>query len=125
VFLSVLGVALFALLGLVVDGGRAIAARSAAMDDAAQAARVGAGQLSVDSLRSGQMLLDPSAATRAADEYLHRVGAIGTATIVGQAVVVHVQRTERTVILGLIGVNTMAVSASASAANVHGVTRQD
>ena len=38
-FLAVLAVALFALVGLVIDGGRAVAAQSAASGDAEQAAR--------------------------------------------------------------------------------------
>ena len=125
VFLAVFALALFALVGLVVDGGRVLAARSAAMDDAAQAARVGAGQLSVNGLRSGQVTIDSSAAASAAEQYLLRVGQTGTAVVIGQSVVIRISTTEPTVILGLVGINSMTVSVTASATNVHGVTRQD
>jgi len=125
VFIAVLAVALFALVGLVVDAGRAISARRTAMDQAEQAARAGAAQLSIDALRSGQITLEPGAAIRAADSYLSSVGQSGSASVVGDTVTVSVEESEPTVILGIIGIHRITVSAVASATNVHGVTRQD
>jgi Flp pilus assembly protein TadG len=124
-FMAVFCVALFVLIGLVVDAGRAIAARSAAMSEAEQAARAGAGQLSVGALRSGQVEIDPVAAVQAADAYLAAIGQPGTASVVGQMVTVHISTDEPTVILGIVGVNRIVVSVTASAANVHGVTQED
>jgi Flp pilus assembly protein TadG len=124
-FMAVFCVALFVLIGLVVDAGRAIAARSAAMAEAEQAARAGAGQLSVGALRSGQVEIDPVAAVQAADAYLAAIGQPGTATVVGQMVTVHISTDEPTVILGIVGINRIVVSVTASAANVHGVTQED
>jgi Flp pilus assembly protein TadG len=123
--MAVFCVALFVLIGLVVDAGRAIAARSAAMSEAEQAARAGAGQLSVGALRSGQVEIDPVAAVQAADAYLAAIGQPGTASVVGQMVTVHISTDEPTVILGIVGVNRIVVSVTASAANVHGVTQED
>lgn len=125
VFLAVLAVALFALVGLVIDGGRAVAAQSAATGDAEQAARLGADQISVEAVRSGIVSIDPVAAARAADDYLHAVGSPGHVTVSGQTVTVRIKTSEPTVILGMIGLSQIGVSASASATNVHGVTRED
>lgn len=125
VFLAVLAVALFVLLGLVVDGGRAVAAQGAAAGDAEQAARLGADQISVEAIRSGVVSIDPAAAIRVADTYLNAIGSPGVVTVVGQTVSVNVQSSEPTVVLGMIGIEQISVSASASATNVHGVTRED
>jgi hypothetical protein len=124
-FMAVFCLALFVLIGLVVDAGRAISFRSAALAEAQQAARAGAGQLSVGALRSGQVEIDPADAIEAADAYLASVGAPGTTSIVGQTVTVHIAADEPTVILGIIGINRIVVSVSASAINVHGVSEAD
>ena len=124
-FVAVLSLALFILVGLVVDAGRAIAARSAAMTEAQQAARAGAGQISVNALRSGEIEVDPVSAIRAADAFLISVGQSGSASVTGQTVTVHIESSESTAILGIIGINSIAVSATASATNVHGVTQED
>jgi hypothetical protein len=85
------------------------------MAEAQQAARAGAGQLSVIALRSGQVEIDPAAAVHAADGYLISVGQDGTTTVVGQTVTVHVSAESPTVILGIVGVNHIAISVTASA----------
>jgi Flp pilus assembly protein TadG len=125
VFVAVIAVALFALIGLVVDGGRAVAAQSAAAGEAEQAARLGADQISLGAIRSGTVAIDSSAAARAAAAYLRAAGATGVVTVSGQTVKVHIESFEPTVILGIVGVERVAVSASASATFVHGVTRAD
>jgi Flp pilus assembly protein TadG len=124
-FLAVFCLALFVLIGLVVDAGRAIAERAAVMTDAQQAARAGAGVLSVGALRSGEIDVDPAGAVRAASAYLASVGQVGTTSVTGQTVTVHVTADLPTVILGVVGVNRMVVSVTASALNVHGVTQED
>jgi len=124
-FLAVLCLALFVLIGLAVDAGRAIAERAAVMTEAQQAARAGAGELSVGALRSGQIDVDPTGAVRAATAYLASVGQAGTTSVTGQTVTVHVTADLPTVILGVVGVNRIVVSVTASAVNVHGVTRED
>ena len=124
-FMAVFCVTLFTLIGLVVDAGRAIAVRSAALAEAQQAARAGAGQLSVDALRSGQVEIDPAGAIRASDAYLASVGQPGTTSVVGQIVTVHIATDEPTVILGIVGINRIVISVTASAINVHGVSQED
>jgi Flp pilus assembly protein TadG len=125
-FVAVFCLTLFILVGLVVDAGRAVAARAAAMSEAEQAARAGAGQVSVDSLRSGQVAIDPASAIRAANAYLVTVGQPGgTTTVVGQMVTVHIATEDPTTILGIVGINSIGISVTASAINVHGVTQED
>jgi Putative Flp pilus-assembly TadE/G-like len=124
-FMAVFCLSLFILTGLVVDAGRAIAVRSAAAADAEQAARAGAGQLSVDGLRSGVVEIDPAAAILAANDYLASVGESGTTAVVNQTVTVHISTDEPTVMLGIVGIRQIVVSVTASASNVHGVTEED
>ncbi len=124
-FMAVVCLALFVLIGLVVDAGRAVAARAAAMTEAQQAARAGAGELSLAALRSGQIDVDPTAAIRAASAYLASIDQVGSTSVVGQTVTVHIVADEPTVILGIVGVNRIVVSVTASAVNVHGVTQED
>jgi Flp pilus assembly protein TadG len=125
VFVAVLATALLSLVGLVVDAGRAVAARAAAMDDAVQAARAGAGQLSVAAVRAGSVELDPTAAIGAADSYLASAGQQGHASVAGDKVVVTIEESEPTVMLQIVGINRIAVTATATATNVHGVSGAD
>lgn len=125
VFTVVLAVALFALVGLVVDVGRAIAARCAAIDQAEQAARAGADQLSVSAIRSGQISLDPAAAIAAADSYLGALGDSGSTRVTGDVVTVTIEGSEPTVMLGIVGIRQISISAVASATDVHGVSEPD
>jgi hypothetical protein len=124
-FLAVLCLALFALIGLVVDAGRAVAERSTLMAQAQQAARQGADQVSVPALRSGILQLEPTLAIAAADSYLRSVGLEGSSSVSGQIVIVQVDIDEPTVILGLFGVDRIKLSVTARATFVHGVTQAD
>lgn len=114
--------ALLALLGLVVDGGTALTARQAAADEAEQAARAGAGALSTASLRAGTIALDPVAAVAAAEAFTDEAGHPGTASVSGEVVTVTVRYRIDTVLLGIVGVDTLPVSGVASAVDVGGVT---
>jgi Flp pilus assembly protein TadG len=109
-------------MGLVVDGGSAMSAQQSAYDEAEQAARAGAGELSVDGLRSGVVTLDDSAAVSKAMAFTVAAGHRGTATAADGTVRVEIHYRIATDILGIIGIDTLPVSASASATDVHGVT---
>ena len=111
-----------ALLGLVVDGGAALSARQSAADEAEQAARAGAGALSVEALRTGSLQLDPAAAVAAAESFAAAAGHPGTATVSGGVVTVQIHYRMATEVLGLVGIDSLPVSAVASAADVQGVT---
>jgi Putative Flp pilus-assembly TadE/G-like len=122
-FVALLLVALVALAGLVVDGGAAISAHQAAVDEAEQAARAGAGALSVEALRSGSLLIDQEAAIRAADAFMSAAGHPGTALVsAGGAVSVSIRYRIPTEVLGVVGITSLSVSATASAIDVRGVT---
>jgi Flp pilus assembly protein TadG len=115
-------VAVFALMGMVLDGGSALAARQSATDEAEQAARAGAGALSVDSLRSGSVQIDQAEAVEVAEQFTVAAGHPGTATVTAGTVTVWIRYRIPTQVLGIIGITTLPVAASASAVDVEGVT---
>lgn len=121
-FVVVLLTALIVLLGLVVDGGAALSARQSAADEAEQAARAGAGALSVQALRTGSLQLDPAGAVKAAEAFTVAAGHPGIATVSGGVVTVQIHYRVTTEVLGIVGIDTLPVSAVASATDVQGVT---
>ncbi|MHB1516903.1 MAG: pilus assembly protein TadG-related protein [Acidimicrobiales bacterium] len=121
-FVLLLLVALVALLGLVVDGGAAMAAHQAAVDEASQAARAGAGAVSVDALRHGSLALNAPAAVREAQAFTKAAGHPGSAIVSGNVVTVTVEYRMPTTVLGIVGVSWLPISATASAVDLEGVT---
>ena len=121
-FVALLLVAVFALVGLVVDGGSALSARQSAADEAEQAARAGAGALSVDALRSGSLQIDQAKAVAAAERFTVVAGHPGTAAVSSGTVKVSIHYQIHTQILGIIGINTLSISATATAVDLRGVT---
>ena len=110
-------VAVVALLsGAVLDGGNAMATRVQALDIAQEAARAGANQLDLSALRNqGLVRLDPVAAQAAAEAFLRQAGATGTATATIAEVTVTVTRSQPTLVLQAIGVDSIGVTATATA----------
>jgi Flp pilus assembly protein TadG len=128
VLLLLLAPALFALAGLVLDGGRQLAGRQHAADLAEQAARAGADRLDTATLRAtGTAQLDADAAARVACNYVRTVepGASCTASVqrwpLGPQVRVQVRTVQRTVLLGLIGINAFHTAGTATAQTVTGI----
>jgi len=122
VFVVVVFVALLAVAGLVIDGGRALAARRRAIDEAEAAARAGAQALSIDAYRSSATVtLDPTAARAAALGYVAATGDTGQVTISGGQITVTVQVHQRVTILGIAGVGTMTLNGTGSAQLIRGV----
>jgi Flp pilus assembly protein TadG len=121
-FVVLLLVALVVLLGLVVDGGSALSARQSAADEAEQAARAGAGALSVQALRAGSLQLDPAAAVAAAESFTAAAGHPGTASVSGGVVTVQIHYRVATVVLGIVGIQSLPVSAVAAATDLQGVS---
>ena len=116
-------VAVFVLMGMVLDGGSEISAHMSAVNEAEQAARAGAGALSVNALRSDSLQLDDRQAVAAAEDFTVASGHPGTAMVVGQTVTVEIQYRVPTAILGIVGIDSLPVSVSASAVDVSGVTQ--
>jgi Flp pilus assembly protein TadG len=124
VILVLLTPVLFALAGLVLDGGRGIAARQRAADLAEQAARAGVDALDVTTLRAtGADTLDAASARAAACRYLAAAAPGAGCTVVARSDTVTVTVTTRTptVLLGLIGVNTLHAASTATAKPATGV----
>lgn len=128
VLLVVLTPALLALGGLLLDGGSQLAARQRAADMAEQAARAGADQLDTSGLRaSGTPTLNGGAATAAACRYVRSVDPDATcsaqilAIAGGQQVQVRVRTSTPTVLLGLVGINTLHTDALGTATAAVGI----
>ena len=118
--------ALFAVAGLVVDGGRAINARQRAADQAEQAARAGADALDVNAVRAGAALvLDPLAARAAAEHHLDASGATGTVAVSQSTVSVTVTATTATAFLAVIGVNQIDITGTATARPARGIVSEE
>jgi len=125
VFVVGFAVVLFACAGLAIDGGRAINARDKVNDVAEQAARAGAGRLDDASLRAvdGSVVLDPVAAEAEAGRFVNQTNPEYTVLPSADTgtVTVRVQWTYPTVILGIVGINSIAVSGTATASPATGV----
>ena len=122
-FVAVMATALILCAGLVIDGGLTLSAKIRSTDEAQSAARAGAEQIDLATYRqSGTVVLDPMEATQAAERYLATTGDTGQVTVNGDIVTVRVEATQATQILGIAGLHSFTVSASASATAVRGIT---
>ena len=117
-FVVVLVMTFVACAGLAVDGGRLVAAKIELGDQAENAARAGAQE--VTSLRSGSLIIDESSAVRVAEEYLSIQGIDGDAYIENNSVTVNVSRSIPMTLLGLFGLTAKTLTANRSATPVNG-----
>lgn len=108
-------VAAFLMVGLVLDGGVMLRARSDAFAIAAAAARVGAQQLDSDAAVEGMTVLDPVAAEQAALAYLAAQGVTGSVIVTGDTVTVSVTTTADLQLLSLVGGDSATFDATADA----------
>ena len=106
------------LLGLIVDGGHLIDARLEASRVAAQAARLGADQLSAGSVREGGDAVNGEIAAAEARRYLAAADHRGTVGIQGDRVTVTVTGTSPARILSVIGIDSFPVEESETAQGV-------
>lgn len=119
----VLSVAMFAMAGLVLDGGAALAARGRAASLAQEASRAAAAALNPVSLRAATpagLQIDPVAARAAAQRVLDAGGARGEVSIAGDTVTVTAHVTRRSLILSAFGVEDLSASAQGAASIVYG-----
>jgi len=105
-------VACLFMVGLVLDGGTVLRARSSSFDLAGEAARAGAQQLDQPALAQGRVVIDPEAARAAALEWLATRDTTGTVTVDGDVVTVTVHRDVR---LQLLRPASVTVEETASA----------
>jgi Flp pilus assembly protein TadG len=124
-YLLITTVAIFALAGLLLDGGAALAAHGRAADVAQQAARAGADALDETSLRSATpagLTANPAAARTAADRVLAAAGVTGETAVNGSSVTVTARVTQRTAILSIVGISEVGGTGTATAVPLHGTT---
>ncbi|MCI0687129.1 MAG: pilus assembly protein [Sporichthyaceae bacterium] len=118
---------LFGFAGLVLDGGRVLAARQKAANIAEQAARVGVDTLDITAYRdsAGTVdVVDPSRARSAACSFV-AVAEPGSGCSVqtsGNQVTVRVTVTTPTAVLGVIGVNSLTTTGMGAARSAVGIT---
>jgi hypothetical protein len=114
--------ALILMIGLVLDGGLALAARERALGQAQEAARAGAQAINLAIYRqNGDLVLNPGQAEADADAYLAGIGATGTAAATGGRVTVTVTIVQPMQILDAAGLHAVTVHATASAVPVRGI----
>jgi len=121
--------ALFALLGLVFDGGAAITGSQEADNVADQAARAGADQLDTGSARADQDRYGPADVSRASSSACTYVAVASpqmtcTATVNADAVVVTVSDSVPAQFLGIIGINALTVHGSGTADSHTGIDEE-
>jgi hypothetical protein len=122
--LPVLFVALVAMAGIVIDGGAKLRQAENAAAIAQEAARAGAGMVSRSAAYStGRFTVSQQQALAAASAYLTRAGYHGTVTTAGaQGIRVTVTITRPTILLPIIGIDSMTSTGSATAVLVTGIT---
>ena len=121
-FVVVLAAAFIILAGLVYDGGRALAAKTAAIDEAQQAARTAAQALNPADLRDNILATTAGQAIADAENYIASCGDTGTVTINGNQINVDVVHHQPTEILGVIGIGEITVTGNATTQIEQGVT---
>jgi len=112
-----LALALLMVIGVAVDVGNAFIVRRELVAAADDAALTGSQALDLDALHQGQLALDPQAAQSAALAALAGdQGVQAQATATPAAVSVRLERRFPTVLLRLVGLDSLSVSAQATAA---------
>ena len=120
VWAAIASIAMILCAGLAVDLAGRVHTLQRAHDLAQQAARAGGQALAeARAMRGDVLTVDVTEATREAHRYLDNAGAAGSVEVSGGTrVTVTVADTYDTVILGVIGINTLDVTATATARTV-------
>ncbi len=121
-FLVALTTSLLALAGLVLDGGLALATKVQAAGVAEAAARAGAQAIDLSAYRrDNRLTLAPDQAASRAHAHLSAAGVDGKVTVSGNTVTVVVTASQRTQLLGLVGISSISVQATGHASPHRGV----
>ncbi|MCZ4098046.1 MULTISPECIES: pilus assembly protein TadG-related protein [unclassified Streptomyces] len=117
-FFAVAALAIFMVMGLLVDGGGALNAANRATSLAQEAARTAGEQLDpAQAIEGTAITIDPDAARTAAQDYLAAAGVQGDVEITdgGRTLSVHVHSTYQTLFASMVGKSTINVTGSATA----------
>jgi len=107
---------IFAVIGLAVDGVRKAQGVATADAIAQEAARAGGQAVRPGPLVGGTVELDPAAAAAAAQQYLADAGVTGRVSVLGpDRIRVEVTTSQPTVLLSLVGVESVSADGSAEA----------
>lgn len=116
-----------AIVGLAIDGGLVFAARRELQNAADAAARAGAVEIDLDTLRAtdgSSVVLDTRVATTAAAGYVSGPGIDGASVGASPGgITVSVRRAVPLSFLRLVGLDTVTIEATASAAPFYGIAR--
>jgi len=112
-----ISIALMMLLGAAVDIGHAFIVRRDLTAQADDAALVGSQTLNIDALHQGQLVLDPQQAQSAALQAITpAAGLQASAAASSGGFTVRLQEQVPTILLRLVGVNSLSIAAQATAA---------
>lgn len=115
-------VAMLFFAGLVLDGGRLLAARREVGDVATSAARAGAQAMSIDGFnQDGGTHLDTHEARAAAAAYLAAAGFNGQIQVLDAEIQVSVHQPTQMLMLGMLGIGTKTVTGTGSASLIRGI----
>lgn len=116
-------VALFIMIGLVVDGGAKMNAAAQASSTAQEAARVGAQPLESLPSNTQDAQLSAADAAAAAQDYLTQASATGSVQVIDPTTIeVTVTSSEDTVFLGILGIHSVSATHTASVDLIQGQT---
>lgn len=119
----VMVIGLFVVIGLVVDGGAKMSASAEASTIAQDAGRAGAQPVASLPTDGQPAVLDSRAAAGTAQSYLDQAGVTGSVRVIDQSTLeVTVTSSEKTVFLGLIGINTVSSTRTARVDLIQGQT---
>ena len=126
-FLVVAALALLVMAGLVVDGAGKVRALQAADRAAAEAGRAAGQRIDLLGAVGGERpRVDARAAVEAARSYLRASGAEGSVEVTAdrRSLTVEVTRRQRTVFLGLIGIDELEATGTATVVLVPGIREE-
>lgn len=110
---AIMLIALLTIAGLAVDGARKAQGIATADALAEEAARTGAQAVEPVAAQRGVAQLEPAAARAAAEQYLDATGTTGTVTVTADRIAIEVTIRRPTVLLGLVGVDSITTTGSA------------
>jgi len=130
VLMPLLAVLALIVIGFGFDGANVLTAKRRGINVAEQAARAGAGQLDLASIRAGGTYrIDPAKARQAAQQYLAQTGYAGQVRLgrdrIGDRVDVTVTWSQRGLFTSLVGVGQYGGTVQASAYSCHGVALEE
>lgn len=122
-FFVITSALIFLCIGVVIDGGRQLSLQMDARYKAQEAAQFGADQLSRESLYESNPRVDNVAAIEAVDSFLTSRHLSGKVWVDNNTVYVTVSESKPTLLLSIIGLNSITVTVTEAATDLMGVAK--